>query len=124
MDRGDQITHHFNPKKNTFPIVDAVKAGKVSEATVDEMALHVLYVMAKTGFLTGAPRRAGERNTKRHQEAALKIGEESIVLAKNDKGVLPLDAKSLRKVLVLGKNADNPQCGKGCSGEGNVPYEV
>ena len=124
MDRGDQITHHFNPKKNTFPIVDAVKAGKVSEATVDEMALHVLYGMAKAGFLTGAPRRAGERNTKRHQEAALKIGEESIVLAKNDKGVLPLDAKSLRKVLVLGKNADNPQCGKGCSGEGNVPYEV
>ena len=124
MDRGDQIRHHFNPKKNTFPIVDAVKAGKVSEATVDEMALHVLYVMAKTGFLTGAPRRAGERNTKRHQEIARLIGEESVVLAKNEKGVLPLDAKSVRKVLVVGKNAAERQCHKGCSAEGTVPYEV
>ena len=101
-----------------------MKAGKVSAATVDEMALHVLYVMAKTGFLTGAPRRAGERNTKRHQEIARLIGEESVVLAKNEKGVLPLDAKSVRKVLVVGKNAAERQCHKGCSAEGTVPYEV
>ena len=124
MDRGDHIVHHFTPKKGTYPLVEAVKAGRVSEATVDEMALHVLYVMAKTGFLTGAPRRAGERNTKRHQEIARLIGEESVVLAKNEKGVLPLDAKSVRKVLVVGKNAAERQCHKGCSAEGTVPYEV
>ena len=124
MDRGDQIKHHYNPKAGKYPIVDAVKAGKISEATVDEMALHVLFVMAKTGFLTGAPRKAGERNTKKHQEIARQIGEESIVLAKNDKGVLPLDAKSLKKVLVIGKNAAERQCHKGCSAEGTVPYEV
>ena len=124
MDRGDQIKHHYNPKAKKFPIVEAVKAGKISEATVDEMALHVLFVMAKTGFLTGAPRKAGERNTKKHQEIARQIGEESIVLAKNDKGVLPLDAKSLKKVLVIGKNAAEKQCHKGCSAEGNVPYEI
>jgi len=124
MDRGDAIKHHFNPKNGKYPLLESVKAGRVSEATVDEMALHVLYVMAKTGFLTGAPRRAGERNTKKHQEIARRIGEESVVLAKNDKGVLPLDAKSVRKILVVGKNAANKQCHKGCSGEGNVPYEV
>ena len=124
MDRGDQIKFHYNPKAKKFPIVEAVKAGKISEATVDEMALHVLFVMAKTGFLTGAPRKAGERNTKKHQEIARLIGEESIVLAKNEKGVLPLDAKSLKKVLVIGKNAAEKQCHKGCSAEGNVPYEV
>ena len=124
MDRGDQIKFHYNPKAKKFPIVEAVKAGKISEATVDEMALHVLFVMAKTGFLTGAPRKAGERNTKKHQEIARQIGEESIVLAKNDKGVLPLDAKSLKKVLVIGKNAAEKQCHKGCSAEGNVPYEI
>jgi beta-glucosidase len=80
--------------------------------------------MAKTGFLTGAPRKAGERNTKKHQQIARLIGEESVVLAKNDKGVLPLDAKSVKKILVVGKNAAEKQCHKGCSGEGNVPYEV
>ena len=30
----------------------------------------------------------------------------------------------VRSILVIGKNADVKQCGKGCSGEGNVPYEV
>ena len=120
----DKIVHHFNPKENKLPLADAVKAGKVPVATVDDMALRVLYVMAKTGFLTGAERKAGSRNTKEHQLAARTIGEESVVLAKNDAGVLPLDASKIRKVLVLGKNANNPQCSKGCSGEGNVPYEV
>ena len=46
------------------------------------------------------------------------------MLAKNEKGVLPLDAKSVRKILVVGKNAAERQCHKGCSAEGTVPYEV
>ena len=124
MHRGDGIVHLRNTKKNKSNLADAVKAGKVPAATLDDMALRVLYVMAKTGFLTGAPRKAGERNTPGHQRIAREEGADSIVLVKNDAGVLPLDAKALKKVLVIGAAADVPQCGKGSSGEGNVPYEV
>ena len=124
MHWGQGITYNYFAMSNRFPLAEAVRAGKVPAATVDEMALRTLYVMAKTGFLTGAPRKAGARNTKEHQRVARDEGAESIVLLKNDAGLLPLAAKELKRVLVIGRNADVKQCSKGCSGEGNVPYEV
>ena len=124
MHWGRGITHNYFAMSNRFPLAEAVLAGKVPAATVDEMALRTLYVMAKTGFLTGAPRKAGARNTPEHQKVARDEGAESIVLLKNDAGVLPLKAEELKRVLVIGKNADVKQCDKGCSGEGHVPYEV
>ncbi len=124
MSFGQAITHNYNPKAGTYPLADAVRANEVPEATVDEMALHTLWGMAKTGFLTNAPRKAGARNTKAHQRVAREEGAASIVLLKNGNGVLPLNAKKLRKVLVIGKLADEKQCHEGCSGEANVPYEV
>lgn len=124
MHWGQGITYTYHAISNRFPLAEAVLAGKVPAATVDDMALRTLYVMAKTGFLTGAPRRTGARNTKEHQLVARAEGADSVVLLRNDDGVLPLRAAALKKVLVIGKNADEKQCGKGCSAEGNVPYEV
>ena len=124
MHWGQGITHNYWAISNRFPLAEAVRRSEVPAATVDEMALRTLYVMAKTGFLTGAPRRAGERNTKKHQKIAREEAADSIVLLKNDAGLLPLRRDELRNVLVIGKNADEKQCHKGCSGEGNVPYEV
>ncbi len=124
MHRGDSIRHLYAPKANRFPLAEAVRRSEVPSATLDDMALRTLFVMAKTGFLTKAPRRAGSRNTAEHQQIARKEGAESIVLIKNAKGLLPLNPAELRKVLVIGLNADEKQCHKGCSAEGSVPYEV
>ena len=124
MFRGDEIKYICQPSSNRFPLAEAVMRGEVPMATVDEMALHTLYMMAKSGFLTGVPRRKGERNTKSHQLAARQEGADSIVLLKNERQILPLDANMMKKVLVIGSAADMKQCHKGCSGEGNVPYEV
>ena len=121
---GAGIRYLCEPASNRFPLAEAVRRGDVPVATVDEMALRTLYVMAKTGFLSNAPRKAGARNTPEHQRIARDEGAESIVLLKNDKGLLPLDVRALKNVLVIGSGADMKQCHKGCSGEGNVPYEV
>ncbi len=124
MHWGQGIRYNYCPKEGTHPLADAVRAHEVPEATVDEMALRTLWVMAKTGFLTGAPRKAGSRNTKAHQRVAREEGAASVVLLKNSRGVLPLNPKKLKKILVIGKLAGEKQCHQGCSGEGNVPYEI
>ena len=124
MHCGERIRRICNPRTGAFPLAEAVERGDVPAATVDEMALRTLFVMAKTGFLTGAARRRGARNTPEHQRVARQEGAESIVLLKNDRAVLPLNERSLKKVLVIGSLADEPQCRKGGSAEGNVPYEV
>lgn len=124
MHRGDKIRRNVNPKTGEFPLAEAVERGELPESVVDEMALHTLFVMAKTGFLTGAPRREGARNTPEHQRIAREEGAESIVLLKNDRAILPLDAGAMKNVLVIGLAANEKTCEKGGSAEGTVPYEV
>ena len=125
MDRGAGIIHFtdFWHKDKVHPLLQAVKDGKVPEATVDEMALHVLWTMAKTGFLDGLQPQ-GQRLVQEHYDVCGKIGDEAIVLAKNDAGVLPLKKDEIKKVVFLGRAADMDQCHLGCSCEGHAPYEV
>ncbi|MGN0854616.1 MAG: glycoside hydrolase family 3 C-terminal domain-containing protein [Kiritimatiellia bacterium] len=124
MDRGKGI-RFFTDYYGTggFPLLDAVKRGDVPEATVDEMVFHLLYAMAKTGFFERIQDK-GERLTEKHQQAARTIGEEAIVLLKNEKGVLPLDRTAVGTVAVVGLAADLKQAHLGCSCEAHPVYEI
>lgn len=106
------------------PLAEAVKAGKVPESRIDDMARRVLYVQAKLGKLDGRPRAEGAINTPEHQALAREIGTEGMVLLKNDTGVLPLDAATLRRVLVVGEIAQHTDCDEGWSAEGKPPYDI
>ena len=125
MDYGAGIVHFtdFWHKDREHPLLTAVKDGRVPASTVDEMAFHVLWTMAKTGFLDGL-QPAGRRLVQEHYDICGKIGDEAVVLAKNDAGVLPLRKEGLKKVVVLGRAADQNQCQLGCSCEGHAPYEI
>ena len=124
MNRGQDIRYFTNPKAKTYPLADAVRKGEVPEAVLDEMALHTLWTMAKTKFFRPEEREKGSCNTPEHQKTAREIGEEAIVLLKNDNGVLPLDPNKTAKIVVVGKLADTRATLKGWSAEGNPPYEI
>ncbi len=123
MDRGKSIVHFTDHLHGKLPLADAVRRGDVPEATVDEMVLHVLWTMAKTGFLDGLQDK-GERLTEKHHRLCREIGEESVVLLKNEAGVLPLVRGELRKVVVVGLNADRPITHLGSSCEAHPEYEI
>lgn len=118
------LTNFYGAKgKDKLPLATAVRAGRVPESVVDDMTLRILYVMAKTGFLTKS-QDAGERLVESHREVARRIGEEAIVLAKNEKGVLPLDRAKTKKLVVFGQVARLKQAELGSSCECHVAYEV
>jgi len=119
MNAGNQI-HLFKPE----PLLKALKDGTVKEATVNDMVLHILYVMAKVGLFDGRTRDAGSINTKEHQALARRVAEDGTVLLKNGKGVLPLDPNGVKTVVVMGKGAVTKHCNGGWSAEGKPPYEV
>jgi len=127
MAQGQDIVYFHNPfaaeGQSRYPLADAVRAGTVPEATVDEMAYHVLYTMAKTGFLSRVQEQ-GERLTERHAEAARRIGSEAVVLLKNERQTLPFDRAKTRHVVLVGNQCDLPQAHLGCSAEGCPPYEI
>ena len=124
MNRGSAIRHLVEPRTGRMPLLDAVKAGEVTESTVDEAVYHLLYVMEKVNFFDESKRTKGAHDTEAHREVARRIGEEAIVLLKNEASELPLEKKAMRRVLLVGKLADTEACRLGWSAEGNPPYEM
>ena len=85
----------------------AVEAGEVPEGVVDEHARRVLRLLARCGLVgKGSNKPAGALRTPEHRTLARKAATESIVLLKNDGGLLPLTGKG--SIAVIGAGADYP----------------
>ncbi len=103
-------------------VIHMVKAGKIPEYLINEKVRRILYVMFKTNMI-GGKRKPGEYNTKAHQQTALKIAEEGIVLLKNEHKILPLTA-DIKSIAVIGYNAARTQALGGGSSQVKAFYEV
>ncbi len=118
MHAGEAIRHYRTP------LVEAVRDGRVPASVVDEMALHVLYVMSKIGKLGGKSRAGGARNLPSHHQLAREVAEQAIVLLKNDLGLLPLNPAGIKKLVLIGANADTRHTAGGWSAEGKPLFET
>jgi beta-glucosidase len=98
-----------------------VKAGIVKESVIDEKVRRILWVMHKANIF--GERTPGEINTKNHQQVALTVAEESIVLLKND-NILPLKKSGLKSIAVIGNNAVRKQAEGGGSSQVPALYEI
>ncbi len=86
-------------------LMTAVESGKISEADVEARLSELLPLIFDTkAALDKAPR---EFDTAAHHALARRAAEESLVLLKNDKRLLPLAAGT--KVAVIGDFAKNPR---------------
>jgi beta-glucosidase len=85
------------------PLLDSVKAGKVSMKVIDDKVYRILWVIYHTSLSNNPP--AGKMNTPEHSKTVYDIASESIVLLKNDKHLLPLHTSSIKSIAVIGDNA-------------------
>jgi len=95
-----------------YTLVDAVKSNKITEKQIDVSVKRLFMVRFKLGFFDPpsmvkyANTPITELESDPHKAQALKMARESIVLLKNAGHVLPLK-KNIRKIAVVGPNADN-----------------
>ncbi len=86
-----------------------VRGGKVPEAQLDAAAGRILAAKFRLGLFENpyADPEHAEKITscQAHRDLALKAAEKAIVLLKNENNLLPLDAKKLKTVAVIGPNA-------------------
>ncbi len=91
------------------PLLQAVRSGRVSAATVDTAVARVLRAKFELGLfeqpLVEPERVAAVTDTPAHRELAREIARASLVLLRND-GVLPL-GPNVGTVAVIGPNADD-----------------
>lgn len=104
-------TNFTRPEDFILPLRELVRKGKVSTRTLDDRVRDVLRVKFILGIFD-RPYVADAEATARivysadHQEVALRAARESMVLLKNDRGILPL-SKELKSIAVIGPNADD-----------------
>jgi beta-glucosidase len=93
-------------------LVDAVKQGKISEKQIDISVQRLFTIRFRLGMFDDIAKVKYAQTPKSilesqaHQVHALKMARESMVLLKNQNQTLPLN-KNLKKIVVLGPNADN-----------------
>lgn len=104
---------------------EAVMNRQLDEAALDDAVRRVLRLIIRTGKLgKTSKRKTGSVNTPKHQVLARQLAEESIVLLKNERQILPLEATRLRSLAVIGPNAAEGRIGGGGSSYAIPPYRV
>ncbi len=80
-----------------------VLSGDIPESVVDEKAARVLRLILRTSM--NPQKVIGAQCSEAHYEACRRIGEEGIVLLKNEASALPLSLDKCGRILVVGENA-------------------
>lgn len=98
----------------------AVDAGTVPQAELDDHVQRVLRAMFAVGLIDNPPQRSVP-DVLGGLQIARKLEEQSIVLLKNDKAVLPLDAARVHSIAVIGPHADVGMISGGGSAQVDPP---
>jgi beta-glucosidase len=105
------------------PLKKAVQEGKVPVAELDDHVRRVLRSEFASGIVD-YPRKRSVVDVEGGLETSRQIAEQSIVLLKNDKGVLPLDRAKVRSIAIIGTHADEGMISGGGSAQVDPPGSV
>ncbi len=96
-------------------LLDSVKAGKVSEAIIDQRVREILRVRMAVRPIPKAEANSKPVGNPEEMAVALEVARRSIVLLKNEpvvtgkdktsRSLLPIDTKRVRRIVVVGENA-------------------
>jgi len=103
-------------------LLEAVKAGKVSESVINDKVRRILRIIYRTSLSENHA--AGKIATPAHFNTAYQIASESIVLLKNDQQVLPLNPGTIKSIAVIGDNATRTFASGGYGAGVKAKYEV
>lgn len=99
---------HMHGPNFLEPLLELVKSGKISEERINESTRRILTAKFKLGLFENSivPDTPTQVFTKTHTDLSLEAAQKSIILLKNN-GILPLDLKKYKRILVTGPNANN-----------------
>ncbi len=117
-------------KYNKRNMKKAFQEGKFTEDSLNDNIKRLLRVMFLVGLFDDKNTLpSGNRNTLEHQSIARKIAENGIVLLKNKDALLPLNIDKLKKLAIVGPNANlkfggGDMLAGGGSSVNYPPYEI
>jgi beta-glucosidase len=94
-------------------LVEAVKEGIITEETVDVSLKRLFAIRLRLGLLDPKENVPFSKidstylERPEHKALALKMARQSVVMLRNDKNILPIKKEKLKKIAIVGPNADN-----------------
>ena len=111
---------------NTYNLADPfeqlINEGKVPMSVLDDKASRVLRLIFRTAM--NPDRAYGSLCNDEHYNVCREIGEEGIVLMKNEKNLLPLNMNNYGRILVVGENATRKLSEGGGSSELKPKHDI
>ena len=104
------------------PYLKLIKSGEVGTNELDDKVRRILRLAFLTTMNKNKP--FGNIASEEHRAIAKEIGEEGIVLLKNQKNVLPINVAKTKKIAVIGENAIKMMTVGGGSSSLKVKYET
>ncbi len=105
-----------------LPYLNMIKKGEVGTKELDDKVRRILRLVFRTNMAPNRP--YGSFGTEEHALAGRKIAEAGIVLLQNNRNVLPVDVKNVKKILVVGENAVKRMTIGGGSSSLKAKYEI
>lgn len=124
MDIEMSLYNNFDDYFFANPLKEAVERGEVPLEAVDAKVRRMLTVMSALHMLDHEERKSGCYNTAQHRDVALGTARESVILLKNEESRLPIRKEKVKKILVIGQNADRVYSCGGGSAEIKALYEI
>lgn len=97
------LSSAYNDYYLARPFLEKIKSGQLSESLLDEKVRRILRLNFRTNM--GRNRPYGRKLTPEHKALALRIGEEGVVLLKNEKKFFPIEKGRYKRIAVIGENA-------------------
>ncbi|MBF9239097.1 glycoside hydrolase family 3 C-terminal domain-containing protein [Hymenobacter sp. BT683] len=102
-----------------------VKSGAVPMSAIDEAVRNVLRTKIMAGLLDFYPKGSkADANTPAHTKLNQQAARESIILLKNTDNLLPLNKATVKRIALIGPNADKGNLNCYGSSETSPPYSV
>ncbi|HEX7953698.1 MAG TPA: glycoside hydrolase family 3 N-terminal domain-containing protein [Burkholderiales bacterium] len=104
------------PGATSYPgLIDAVREGRVPQSYINDAVRRVLTLKFRLGLferpLIDPMKAAAVIGARTNIPLARRVADESMVLLKNDGGLLPLNLAKIRSIAVIGPNADKVRLG-------------
>jgi beta-glucosidase len=115
LDQEEPMADYYGPK-----LKEAVEAGKVPLAEIDDHARRVLYGEFLSGIVDDPPQ-PGVVDVVKGLDVAQRVEQESIVLLKNDHAILPIDPSQVHSIAIIGGHADVGMISGGGSAQVDPP---
>lgn len=114
--------NHYDNYWLANPYYNGVLEGKFSEEQLNDKVRRVLRLTMRTAMNRNKP--YGSLNSEAHHQACRRIGQEGIVLLKNDDDILPISKDKVRSIAVIGENGIKRMTVGGGSSSLKALYEI